>query len=137
MKVLILQLGDIHIKDSTDIILGRSKHIVDCLKNLEPDVDAAVCILSGDITQTGAPEEFSLALEFIEQIKTGLEKEFAKPIKLSFVAIPGNHDCYLAEATTAREVIMRAVQDTPSKLTDASFADICLAPQRPFFEFRD
>jgi len=39
MKVLLLQLSDIHIDTAEDPVLGRAIKIADAVKNLEPNVD--------------------------------------------------------------------------------------------------
>ena len=137
MKVLLVQLSDIHIKTADDAVLQRSSKIVDAVKNLESDVQAVVCILSGDVTFSGSEDQFLLALDFITQFKTELERHVPSGCSISFVAVPGNHDCDFSEATDAREVLLAAVRESPRRLADESFADICLAPQRRFFQFID
>lgn len=135
VKVLLVQLSDIHIQTPYDAVLQRSSKIVDAIKNLEPEVQAVVCILSGDVTFSGSEDQFLLALDFVTQFKTELQKHVPPGCSTSFVAVPGNHDCDFSEATDAREVLLAAVRENPSRLADKSFAEICLAPQRRFFQF--
>ena len=116
MKMLILHLSDIHIRTANDVVLARSQHIVDAVKNLDPEVSAVVCVLSGDITHSGIDKEYLLALDFVHSLKTGLEQQFADAT-ISFVAVPGNHDCDLSEATNARDVLLSAVRETPGRLS--------------------
>jgi len=135
MTTLVLHLSDIHIRTKDDPILTRYGHIVDAIKNLDSSVAAAVCILSGDITNSGSEEQFLLALDFVSNLQKSLTPHIPSGVKLGFVTIPGNHDCDLNLSTVAREVIMDNVRAEPSKLSDKSFADICLAPLERFFEF--
>ncbi len=135
MKVLVLHLSDIHIRTPGDVILGRTRNIVDAVKNLESEIGAVVCVLSGDIAYSGAEDEYLLALDFVANLRKGLLKALPTGATVSFVAVPGNHDCDFKEATDARTFLMQAVRAEPSRLADPSFADVCLAPQRRFFQF--
>src|ERR1039457_2097809 len=135
MKVLLLHLSDIHIKTADDVVLARTPKIVDAVKNLDSEIHAVVCVLSGDITYSGSEEQFLLAMNFVSELKTELQRHLSKDTSVSFIAVPGNHDCDFSEASDAREVLLKAIREAPGRLADASFADICLAPQRRFFEF--
>ena len=123
VKVLLVQLSDIHIKTAEDAVLQRSSKIVDAVKNLEPEVQAVVCILSGDLTYSGSEDQFLFALDFVTQFKTEMEKHLPAGCSVSFVAVPGNHDCDFSEASDAREILLTAVRENPSRLLDDSFAE--------------
>lgn len=135
MKALLLHLSDIHIRTAGDIVLTRVPKIVDAVKNLDPSVNFAVCVLSGDVTYSGSEEEFLAAMTFVSELKNGLEQHLPQGGTVSFIAVPGNHDCDFSEASVAREVLLDAIRKAPERLADKSFADICLAPQRRFFQF--
>lgn len=136
MKVLLLQLSDIHIDAAEDPILGRAPKIADAVKNLEPNVDAVICALTGDVTWSGTSDQFSLALDFVVSVKTEIEKVLPA-VSVRFVTVPGNHDCDFSDKSEARTVLLKAIAQTPGRLLDKSFADICLAPLQRFYEFRD
>jgi hypothetical protein len=136
MKLLLLQLSDIHIKTAEDPILARASKIASAVKHLEPNVDGIICVLTGDVTWSGSAEQFSFALKFIDALKDSIETAYPR-VSVRLVAIPGNHDCDFSEESEARAVLLKAVTQTPGRLTDSSFADICLAPLKRFFEFRD
>ena len=135
MKLLLLHLSDIHIKTAEDTIFGRVSKIVDAVKNLEPDVRSIICVLSGDITFSGSDEQYLCALDFISEIKAGLKPHLASEVPVYFVGVPGNHDCDFSDPSQAREVLLEKARSNPSFLADSSFADICLGPQRRFFDF--
>jgi hypothetical protein len=137
VKLLLVQLSDIHIKTADDAVLQRASKIVDAIKNLDPEAQGVVCVLSGDVTFSGSEDQFLLALDFVTEFKRELEKHVPAGCSISFVAVPGNHDCDFSEATDARQVLLNAVRENPHRLADGSFADICLAPQRRFFQFID
>jgi hypothetical protein len=133
-KVLLLHLSDLHIKAKDDSVLSRANLLADAVKNIEPDASVIVCVLSGDIAYAGTDEQFTLAYDFIKKIEDRLAKNLPKS-KIYFVAVPGNHDCDFTEATEARAVLRDVVIKSPNRLQDESFADICLAPLRRFFQF--
>ena len=136
MKVLMLHLSDIHIKTSEDAVLLRAPKIADAVKNLDSTVDGIAIVLTGDVTWSGTAEQFSLALQFATSLKDAIQ--VALPgVRIEFIAIPGNHDCDFSGANDARAVLLKAVMETPSRLKDRSFGDICLAPLTQFFAFRD
>jgi Calcineurin-like phosphoesterase len=137
MKILLLHFSDIHIKTQEDAVLQRSSKIVDAVKNLDQELQAVVCILSGDVTFAGSEDQFLLALDFVTQLKTELQRHVPAGCLIAFVAVPGNHDCDFSEASDAREVLLAAIRENPRRLAEQSFADICLAPQRRFFQFVD
>jgi hypothetical protein len=134
-KILLLHLSDLHITTAKDIVLGRAHWIADAVKNVEPEVAAVVCILSGDIAYSGGGEQYDLAFKFVSTLEDKLKASLRSGTQIYFIAIPGNHDCDFLEATAARTALREVVQQTPNRLEDVSFADICLAPQRRFLQF--
>lgn len=134
MKILLLQLSDIHIRQSTDPILGRAQKIVDAIKGVEPSIDCAVCILSGDIVYSGTSDQFELALSFIAELKSQLDGALPRT-PLHFVAVPGNHDCDFKDSMAVRESVLPDVLKKPDLLAETSHAIICLDPLKRFDEF--
>ncbi len=99
MSVLVLQLGDIHIKVDSDEILRRGEQIAAAAAaEADSEVDAACILVTGDVAQTGAEEEFRLAIEFLSAIRDGLAKKLGCPVQI--ITIPGNHDLHLADDQT-------------------------------------
>jgi hypothetical protein len=137
VRILLLHLSDVHIRTSTDVVLTRQEKLVDAVRNIETDIAAIVCVLSGDIAWSGAEDEYILAVEWARTVESELRRAFAEPAIIRFVPIPGNHDCDFSVSTEARSVVGQVVSKTPSRLRDASFAEICLEPQRRFFQFRE
>lgn len=135
MKALILHLSDIHIKTPNDPVLTRTGAVVDAVKNLEGNLQKVICIVSGDLVFSGKDEEYSLAFQFLQEIKLKLEQEHAS-ISCNFVLVPGNHDCDFGETIIVRDSVLPKVKEKPSLLTEPSHLTICLDPLNRFFEFR-
>jgi hypothetical protein len=137
VKLLVLHLSDIHIKTTSDFILDRAALVVSAVKNIDPNLGAVACVLSGDVSWSAGEDEYGLALDWVRSVESELRGAFPKPVAIRFVAVPSNHDCDFTEATEARALVSEVVTKTPGRLRDSSFADICLEPQRRFFQFRD
>jgi Icc protein len=82
--MLIAQITDTHITSPGTLLLGlvdtasALERAVAALNRLDPSPDAAV--LTGDLVETGAPEEY-------DHLRTLLA-----PLRMPLFAIPGNHD---------------------------------------------
>jgi len=134
MKILLIQLSDIHIRHSTDPILSRVHRVVDAVKGVEPSINAAVCVLSGDVVYSGTNEQFELALSFVSELKTQMDEALpATPLR--FIAVPGNHDCDFKDCMAVRESVLPDVLRKPELLSEASHATICLDPLKRFQDF--
>ncbi|MBK8857452.1 MAG: metallophosphoesterase [Opitutaceae bacterium] len=134
MKLLLLQLGDIHLRSADDVVLGRVPKLIDAVKNLCPEARAIVCVLAGDIAFSGADAEYLLAIDFVDSLRKGLEAQHA-PCEVSFVMVPGNHDLDHSTPSSARDLILSEIEKAPAKLFDASFSAIALAPLKNCFLF--
>ena len=136
-KVLLLHLSDLHISTASDVVLGRISLIADAVKNLETHAAAVVCVLVGDVAYSGSGQQYNLALDFVTKLTEKLRAGVLSRTPIYFIAVPGNHDCDFSEATAARTALREIVQQSPNRLQDTSFADVCLEPQRRFQEFEN
>jgi len=134
MKIFILQLSDIHIKNESDPILSRVGSIIKSIQNIESNCDAIVCVLSGDIVYSGSNNEYDLALNFIIELKNGVDEAFS-PLVLKFVAVPGNHDCDFKDSMAVRDSVLPRVLEKPDLISEESYATICLDPLKRFYDF--
>src|ERR1051326_2828640 len=101
MHLLILQLSDIHIRDASDPILGRSVAILDAIKTLDFDLDCVLLALTGDIAFSGIDAQYECATTFLNEITSQLPQKLeSATIPIWIAAIPGNHDCALTGHTT-------------------------------------
>jgi 3',5'-cyclic AMP phosphodiesterase CpdA len=123
MKHLIIQLSDIHIKESEDTVLSRGGLITDAVKNLEPGIDRVYILFTGDISYSGTSAQYELAEQFIRSLVTEISSKIADahPLKCNripvyVIVVPGNHDCDFSRGSiTARtDVIQGTIQQPES-----------------------
>jgi hypothetical protein len=136
MRLLLIQLSDIHFRASGDYAMSRSSSIVDAVKDLEPELAACIVLITGDVANTGSVEEYNAAYEFIEQVRGRLREDLPRQVPTYFVSIPGNHDCDLRNDQSARDVIRSSLANDSGPIGGA-IVEVCTQSQRAFFEFRD
>jgi predicted phosphodiesterase len=134
MKLLLLQLSDIHLKNKTDRILSRVARIVDAIKNTAADIDSIICVLNGDIVYSGTNDQYELAAGFLNDLKKQLDENLA-PLEAQFIIVPGNHDCNFSEADSVREIIVAEIKKNRGKIEEKALLDICLNPLTNFYNF--
>lgn len=110
MKILFLQLSDIHIKRYEDGIAIQVDKLVDALNSIEP-VDECVIILSGDITQNGLQSEYKVAGSMIGSLLKELKKKKINDNFIHVVLVPGNHDMDLIQNNRTGGEICAAFQN--------------------------
>ncbi len=137
MRILLLQLSDIHIQPVGNTVAERRDRIVAAVRNLEPEARVCLVLFTGDLVNTGAEAEYSVAACFVDDLVAGLRGGLPSDCEVHVVMIPGNHDCDLSEDNLAREMLRTQVLAAPDRPVDASVIDICTGVQRSFFELRD
>jgi len=135
MKVVILHLSDIHIKNSNDPILERGEAIAASVYPFLPSASHVFVVVSGDIAFSGEDSQYALANEFFEEIKTKILKESTIPV--SFITVAGNHDCNFSLNSGTRQIVVNNVQNSSNPVIDSSIIDTCTSIQKSFFEFRN
>lgn len=95
MKLLFVQLSDMHCKASDKNLTQKLEKAVSAIKTLGK-IDQAVLVFSGDLTDTNSSEEYRIGRrllgKFVEDLATAL--------KCSWIyteIVPGNHDMDLPE----------------------------------------
>lgn len=94
MKILFLQLSDIHIekrKDEYDINIEK---IIDAI-NMLGSIDECVIVISGDITKNGKENEFKIAEDMLGNLINKLKSKKFKEKHINVLTVPGNHDLQL------------------------------------------
>lgn len=103
MKILILQLSDMHCNASDRTMSLKIEKTVSAIKTLGK-VDGALLVFSGDLSNTGAKGEIHAAKHLIGK----LLHDMSAALKCGFIhtkIIPGNHDMDLPEdSRTAAEI---------------------------------
>ncbi|MCM1991167.1 metallophosphoesterase [Oceanirhabdus seepicola] len=91
MKILFLQLSDIHIAQKKDGFAINPEKLVQALNVLGP-LDECVIVLSGDITQGGKVNEFKIAGDMLGNLVNKLKTKKFKNKWINVLVVPGNHD---------------------------------------------
>lgn len=138
MKVLLLQLSDIHFHDGRpNPAAGHAGLIVQAVRNLEYDLDRCVIVLSGDIAYGGRESEYLLAVSLVGAVQQGLLHELRGSPPVTVVGTPGNHDCILVPEPKARSYTIDGLLRQQCPDIDENVVAECTEPQSQFFQFLD
>jgi predicted MPP superfamily phosphohydrolase len=135
MRILIVQISDIHLKAPAGAVGDRAAKVAQAVVAKAPNVDACYLVLTGDVANTGDPAQYSAARQFIERIKEGLLG--ARIASINVVAIPGNHDLNLASETDTRGFLLDSLDKYLATNVDfdgSAFQSI-ISVQDDFFQF--
>ena len=140
MRLMLIHLSDIHITSPDDAIIGRHSQIVDAVKNLDYSLDACVVVVTGDIAFAGTVDQYLVAMDFLDDIKTLLESKLSgglghESVPIHWVVIPGNHDCDFQAGPDFRDIIIRSVLSDSSKSESSEIVGVCTSVQESFFAF--
>lgn len=135
MTAVILHLSDIHIKSTRDPILKRGKNIAASVFSLLPSASRVFIVVSGDIAFSGQAQQYALAATFFDEIRTAIVEEADVPV--SFIVVPGNHDCDFAKNSGARKMLIKSIDESDNPEIDDSVVQNCTSIQGDFFAFRD
>jgi hypothetical protein len=133
VKLLIVQLGDIHFRSADDPVLSRTSRIVDAVKNLHYGLDGCIIVFAGDIAHAATEEQYLLAFDFAAGLRRGVLDAWKMPVPVKFATVPGNHDCDFSADLPARDAVLGAGHPNPTQPT----IDLCTEVQDSFFEWRD
>src|ERR1051326_8999212 len=120
MRALLLQLSDIHIRSGDDPVIRRRALIARAVASLDPDIDACLLLLTGDIANTGSGDEYYVALDFIGQLQKDLRDAFGGAVSVHTAVIPGNHDCDFRVPIGARDLLRASLASNPLQPVDDS-----------------
>jgi DNA repair exonuclease SbcCD nuclease subunit len=134
MSIVLLHLSDIHIKTANDPILSRGKKIAACVFSSLPSASWVFIVVSGDIAYSGESEQYAIASKFLREIQACIQEETKASV--SFVVVPGNHDCDFSQNSGARKMLVKSIETSDAPDIDPSVVDQCTSIQIPFFEFR-
>jgi predicted phosphodiesterase len=132
MTILLAQLSDIHIRSLADDICLRGEAIGRAIAaETNGRTQHVIVALCGDLTNTGAAEQYSALHAFIERVRRGIEQEYRKT--LVFMLLPGNHDCNLEGDQAARDALLGQLPQ--ADLVPNSIQSVVLKPLDGFFNF--
>ena len=134
MKILFIQLSDIHFTETDNSLLAKEQQLISAISNSCKDSDTVFFMVTGDLANTGSQAEFAIANSFIKRIQAAVEEYAGK--KINILLLPGNHDCVLPEQDNkAREGLIKLIHGTGEESVDQSVIDILAEAQENYFEF--
>lgn len=134
MKLMILHLSDIHIKNLSDKVLSHSGNIARSCFERAREADKSLIIITGDLTYSGSTEQFAMAKDFIRCIKEKIEKEADHEVLV--LTAPGNHDCCLTPESLTRTRIIESLHHHPEDAKNDEIVKSCTRAQDNYFSFR-
>lgn len=134
MKILIVHLSDIHLKDKDNSVLKKKEQISNAFQNEALEMDNLFIVITGDIAFSGKDAEYSQAMELVNSVKSNIESYSKK--RVHSVMITGNHDCdYENKNKKVREILIKNIQQNRNQAVDEGVIDQCCEVQYNFFKF--
>ena len=108
MRIVLLQLSDIHVRSGRDSVLSRAVKVKEACHGAAPSASACIIVLSGDIAFSGQDAEYDAAYSFFDELRTDLLSLPAMEV-VEFVAVPGNHDCDFTHESDVRRYLLENI----------------------------
>jgi len=136
MRILLVQLSDIHFRTGLNPVSGRVSQIAAAIRSTGTTPEACFILITGDIALSGQNAEYVIARVFFDDLRRELEHDFPST-PLEFLVIPGNHDCFLPnEKVELRKVVVSAASHfDPDAPPDPGISTDLLSAQDEFFAF--
>lgn len=131
MKLLIIQLSDIHIKGKKDRVFSRAEKIVEAVRNISTKIELCIVAVTGDIAFSGTEQQYADSLDIFETLRVGLPTAL-NGARVEFLAIPGNHDCDFNSGSKVRKSVISTVKEDNE--VDDSVIDAATIVQDNFFK---
>ncbi len=136
MKILLLQISDIHFKKEGNLVVERVAAIKNAVQGIDSAFDACFVTMTGDVAYGGQAEEYEVAHGFFDALKAALSS-LRDGLRVEEVFIPGNHDCALKPENEIRSLVLSNILEKPQlpfRPSDA-YIELCLQPQEEFWKF--
>ena len=91
MKVLVLHLSDMHIKNKDDSVSVEVGKIISGLRELGK-IDESIIVISGDLAFSGKSGEYEAVASLLGAIIKGMRTSNICDKKMGIICAPGNHD---------------------------------------------
>lgn len=118
MRIVVIQLSDLHARDAHNPVLGRTEAIVDAVRGLDFAPGLYLVALTGDMTFSGTAAQFDLVSKWVEDLVARLKLAGPQIASVRVVACPGNHDCDFSSPTPARTRLIESMRKDTSIVDD-------------------
>ncbi len=139
MRLLIVQLSDVHMAPAANPIAERIGSLAKVIAaELDESISEIHLVVGGDLSQAGEAQEFECFAHISDELKTKLT-EYALHIPIRFVVVPGNHDCFLGNDQSMRDIAISSCcnQDFVSLDNKREVEEAILRPLDNYFDFVD
>lgn len=134
MKIGILHLTDTHLKPSSNWLSDKFSNIINAIKNKFEDCDKIYIVFTGDIANTGIENEYTIAIHFLNSLRSLLNRFYKDKLFQEIILTPGNHDCNFTNDNQVRKnAVINMNYDYIGN--DDSVIEQCLSVQKDFWEF--
>jgi len=134
MRIAIVQLSDLHIRDLRSEVLLRPSKIVSAVRSIVPSPGLVVLLYTGDIAYSGKKDQYDVADSFCSELMTLFKAEGGDICEFF---VPGNHDVDLGGgADELRDIANAKVkEDVGSVSVTGTLAKRLLEQQSAYFDF--
>lgn len=101
MNVLMVHIGDLHLKKGVHIENDKIIKISDALNEYVGKVSNVIIICTGDIANSGSDEEYKIAKYFFYELIHSLNERFG--VYIEVCCVPGNHDIQIDSRESFRQ----------------------------------
>lgn len=133
MKILIVQLSDIHFKISENSVIEKENKLFEAIRNSSLEYDKIFLVVTGDTAYSGKKDEFEIGAKFIKNLQKKLIDYSEKEVCI--IVIAGNHDCDFALDNKARQNQLNMIQNLGDSAFDSSVIEQCTSVQEEYFNF--
>ncbi len=138
MRILMVQLSDIHLTEKNDEIKEKFIGIAKACLSLVKKDTIIVFVLSGDIAYSGTEEQYKIFLDYFETTQKTITEEH--DIKIYTVCVPGNHDCFFNEEEkkeeNVRSLIINKLNSQINNTVPQDYFNVLLSAQNNFNNFK-
>jgi 3',5'-cyclic AMP phosphodiesterase CpdA len=92
--IAILHLSDMHIDSARHPLLNRTERIARAVSSTGHAISHILLVVAGDIAQSGTQAEYKASIVFFDDLARHFNQALP-PVEISYVFVPGNHDCDL------------------------------------------
>jgi predicted MPP superfamily phosphohydrolase len=118
MKLSVLHLSDLHLRDSGNAVADKAADIAAALQSADPLAKDCIVIVTGDLASSGKMSEYTEAMKFLDDLKKQLDGS-DRPRCAGICIVPGNHDCDFEKDTEVRQLVLDAFTSGERDVSDA------------------
>lgn len=136
MKILILQLSDIHFRANKNFIDDRINQIKSAVQAADSSFSTCFIAVTGDVAWSGQQAEYEAAQDFFSKLHYAITS-IRSDLRVEKIFIPGNHDCDLSQSNYVRQVLINdaLINAAPPYKPNEEVITTCIEVQNNFFNF--